>query len=164
MKPSLAGLRAALAALAIAGGLVSTACQPSASVAASPLAESGLAQTPLTVWSSSGKHRFTVELARSPSEQEHGLMFRQSLGADCGMLFPFAAPERASFWMRNTLIPLDLLFIRADGTIANIAANAKPHDETPLMSQGQVTAVLELAGGRAAQLGIRAGDRVSWTH
>ena len=148
--------------LTIAGGLVAAACQPSASLAASPVAESGLAQIPLTVSSSNGKHRFIVELAGSPSEQERGLMFRQSLGADRGMLFPFPAPERASFWMRNTLIPLDLLFIRADGTIANIAADARPHDESLLSSQGPVAAVLELAGGRAAQLGIRPGDRVVW--
>lgn len=128
------------------------------------MAESGLAQVPLTVSSMNGPHHFTVEIARTPTEQQRGLMFRQSLAPDRGMLFPFAEREQASFWMKNTLIPLDLIFIRSDGTIANIAANAKPYDETPLSSEGPVGAVLELAGGRAARLGIRAGDRVSWPH
>lgn len=89
-------------------------------------------------------------------------MFRRSLGPDRGMIFPFAAPEQATFWMKDTLIPLDLIFIRADGSIANIAAKARPMDETLLPSEGMVDAVLELAGGRAAELGIRPGDRVEW--
>ncbi|MEO6040900.1 MAG: DUF192 domain-containing protein [Croceibacterium sp.] len=111
-----------------------------------------------------GSHRFMVELARTAAEQQRGMMFRRSLAPDRGMLFPFAAPEEATFWMENTLIPLDLLFIRADGSIANIAANAKPMDRSLLPSEGMVSAVLELAGGRAAQLGIRPGDRVEWRH
>ncbi|MEO7786989.1 MAG: DUF192 domain-containing protein [Sphingomicrobium sp.] len=155
-------MRAGVAALAIAAGLALAACQPSASIAASPVAESGLAQRSLTVTGPYGKHRFIVEVAATPAEQQRGLMFRRSLGPDRGMIFPFAAPEQATFWMKDTLIPLDLIFIRADGSIANIAANARPMDETLLPSEGMVDAVLELAGGRAAELGIRPGDRVEW--
>ena len=130
-----------------------------------PVAESspaGLQQVPLTIESASGTHRFTVEVARSPEEQANGLMHRQSLAPDRGMLFPYAPPQPVAFWMKNTLIPLDMIFIRADGTIARIAANTVPMSLDPVPSLEPVAAVLELAGGRAAELGIREGDRVSW--
>lgn len=91
-------------------------------------------------------------------------MFRQSLAPDRGMIFPTGTAHVATFWMKDTLIPLDLVFIRANGTIANIAANAVPMDLSIISSEGPVTAVLEIAGGRAAQLGIRPGDRVRWRH
>ena len=90
-------------------------------------------------------------------------MFRQSLAPDHGMIFPFAKPVRATFWMKDTLIPLDLIFVRANGSIANIAANAKPMDRTILSSEGPIASVLEIDGGRAARLGIRVGDRVRWS-
>ena len=89
-------------------------------------------------------------------------MYRRSLASDRGMIFPLPQPQKATFWMKNTLIPLDLLFIRGDGSIANVAANAKPMDESVIASDGNVAEVLEIAGGRAAQLGIAAGDRVDW--
>jgi uncharacterized membrane protein (UPF0127 family) len=117
---------------------------------------------PLTVRSASGTHRFTVEIARTPEEQANGLMHRQSLAPDRGMLFPYEPPQPASFWMKNTLIPLDMIFIRPDGTIARIVANTVPLSLDPVPSLEPVAAVLELAGGRAAELGIREGDRVSW--
>ena len=107
-------------------------------------------------------HRFTVEVAASAQAQERGLMYRERLAPDRGMIFPFARPVEATFWMKNTLIPLDLIFIRADGTIANIGANAVPMSTAIVAAEGPVTAVLEVAGGRAAELGIRAGDRVIW--
>ena len=78
------------------------------------------------------------------------------------MIFPFSFPRPAGFWMRNTLIPLDMLFIRPDGTIARIAPNTVPMSEELVGVEEPVTAVLELRGGRAAELGIQAGDRVSW--
>jgi uncharacterized membrane protein (UPF0127 family) len=127
-------------------------------------AESGLSQVPLTVSGHGKTHRFTVEVAKTAEEQERGLMFRQSLAPDRGMIFPFAKPVRATFWMKDTVIPLDLIFIRADGTIANIAANARPMDLSIIPSDGPVSTVLEIAGGRAAELRIRAGDRVRWPH
>jgi len=125
-------------------------------------APSGLDLVTLTIEGHGRSHAFTVEVARSAAEQEQGLMNRRSLGPDAGMLFPFAPPRPASFWMRNTLIPLDMIFIRPDGVIARIAANTVPMSETPIVVAEPMTAVLELAGGRAAQLGIREGDRVSW--
>lgn len=123
---------------------------------------SGLSVVPLTVTSGSRVHQFRVELARTPQEQAKGLMFRTQMGPDEGMIFPFDPPRGASFWMRNTVIPLDLIFVGRDGRISNIAANAVPYDETPLYSAGDAKAVLELNGGRAAQLGIKPGDRVEW--
>jgi uncharacterized membrane protein (UPF0127 family) len=117
---------------------------------------------PLTIRSANRAHRFTVEVARSPQQQQTGLMFRRSLGPNEGMIFPYPAPQELAFWMKNTLIPLDMIFIRSDGTIARIST-AKPLDLTPMPSGEPVSAVLELRGGRAAELGIREGDTVSWT-
>ena len=139
-------------------------CTPS-NPAQAPIAErsaAGLEQVPLTIRSASGTHRFTVEVARTPEEQANGLMHRQSLAPDRGMLFPYEPPQSAAFWMKNTLIPLDMIFIRADGTIARIAANTVPLSLDPVPSLEPVAAVLEIAGGRAAELGIQEGDRVSW--
>jgi hypothetical protein len=118
---------------------------------------------PLTIRSATGTHRFTVQVAQTPEQQEHGLMFFRSLKPDEGMIFPYDPPQNVSFWMHNTLIPLDIIFIRADGTIARIA-NAKPLDDTPLPSGEPVAVVLEIRGGRAAKLGIREGDQVDWPH
>ena len=125
-------------------------------------AQSGLDLARLTVRSGPRAHVFTVEMARTAEQQERGLMHRRALGANEGMLFPFDPPRPASFWMRNTLIPLDLIFIRPDGTIARIATGV-PESEAQIMVDEPLTAVLEIPGGRAAQLGIAAGDRVSWS-
>lgn len=124
--------------------------------------QTGLEVIPLRIESSSGSHDFRVEVARTSRQQDIGMMFRRSVGADEGMLFPFQEPRWASFWMKNTLIPLDLIFIRQDGSIARIAANAEPKSLRPIGVSEAVTAVLELGGGRAAELGIVEGDRVSW--
>lgn len=114
----------------------------------------------VTIATASGPVRFTVELADDEASRERGLMFRVALPPDRGMLFDFFREQNVSFWMKNTLIPLDMIFIRADGTIANIAEQAKPGDLTPIPSDGPVRAVLEIAGGSAAAHGIRPGDRV----
>ena len=95
-------------------------------------------------------------------EQEQGLMFRKEIAADGGMLFPMEPPRTASFWMKDTLIPLDMLFIHTDGSIAFIKAQAQPYAREPVSAGVPVAAVLELRGGRAAELGIGEGDRVSW--
>ncbi len=124
---------------------------------------SALPVIPLQISSGAKTHAFTVEVAQTPEEQAQGLMFRKREGPNEGMLFPFNPPKPASFWMKNTLIPLDLVFIRTDGTVESIAANAVPHSLEPITSRGPVAAVLELAGGRAAQLGLKEGDRVIWT-
>jgi uncharacterized membrane protein (UPF0127 family) len=116
---------------------------------------------PLTIRSANGVHRFTVEVARTPRQQEIGMMYRRSVAPDRGMIFPYDPPQNVAFWMQNTLIPLDMIFIRADGRIARIAT-AKPLDLTSVPSGEPVAAVLEIRGGRAAQLGIRPGDRVQW--
>ena len=117
---------------------------------------------PLTIHSANGEHRFTVEVARTPEQQEIGMMFRRSVPANRGMIFPYDPPTPASFWMKNTLVPLDMIFIRADGRIARIAANTVPRSLQPVPSGEPVAAVLEIRGGRAAELGIRPGDIVSW--
>ncbi len=123
---------------------------------------SGLAVVPLTITGGKARHTFRVEVAGTSAEQAKGLMFRTAMGADEGMIFPMNPPRMASFWMRNTVIPLDLVFVGPDGRITNIAANAVPYDERPLSSAGLVKGVLELGGGRAAELGIVAGDLVEW--
>jgi uncharacterized protein len=156
--PRIAALLAALLLAACGSAPANEAAAPAAR-----RAPSGLDLVTLTVDGHGRSHVFTVEVARTAAEQEHGLMNRRSLGADTGMLFPFDPPRPASFWMRNTLIPFDMIFIRPDGAIARIAANTLPMSETPVAVTEPMTAVLELNGGRAAQLGIHEGDRVTWS-
>ena len=115
---------------------------------------------PLQAVTARGPVKFMIEMADSPREREYGLMCRRSLAADRGMLFDFGQPQELAFWMRNTLIGLDIIYIRADGTVLSISRNARPLDERPLPSNGQARAVLELAGGRAAQIGLLPGDRI----
>ncbi|MBU1173864.1 MAG: DUF192 domain-containing protein [Alphaproteobacteria bacterium] len=115
----------------------------------------------LTVHTDTGDFAFSVELADTPAEQAKGLMFREALAEDAGMLFDFHEERQASFWMQNTLVPLDMLFIAADGTIRNIHLNARPLDPTSIPSEGPVRFVLEISGGRSKEIGARAGDRVS---
>jgi uncharacterized membrane protein (UPF0127 family) len=106
------------------------------------------------------RHVFNVEMARAPQQQITGLMFRKSVPADGGMLFVWPAPEISHMWMKNTLAPLDMVFIRADGVIDSIAENTVPHSLRDISSQGPVIATLELQGGVTARLGITVGDRV----
>jgi uncharacterized membrane protein (UPF0127 family) len=129
-----------------------------------PAAGSGNAA--LTVTGATGNHALTVELARTPAEQERGLMFRTDLKPGGGMLFypypPDGGPPRAAnFWMKNTPTPLDIVFIRADGTIARITENTVPYSEAMIPSGEPVAAVLELVGGQAATLGLSEGDKVT---
>ncbi|WP_293873516.1 MULTISPECIES: DUF192 domain-containing protein [unclassified Sphingomonas] len=122
---------------------------------------------PVTITGAGGSHVFLVERAVTAAQQAQGLMYRTDLTPDGGMLFhPYpaggGAPREASFWMKNTPTPLDILFIRADGTIATIAENTVPYATTEVKSREPVAAVLEIVGGRAAELGIAEGDRVTW--
>ena len=135
------------------GALVSAACGAGKASATSKLET-------VEVVTGRGRARFQVEIAATLAEQKRGLMFRKSLAPDRGMLFTYKRPQPAAYWMKNTLIPLDIIYIQADGRILSIVRNARPHDETPLPAGGLVLGVLEIAGGRAAQLGILPGDRV----
>ena len=156
-------LRLATVALIVIGVPLVAACQPASSVSAIERSPAGLDQVALSITTTSGKtHRFTVEVARTPEEQAQGLMNREALAPDRGMIFPYERPAPQSFWMKNTLIPLDMIFVRADGTVARIEANTAPLSLDPVASGEPVGAVLELAGGRAAELGITAGAKVEW--
>jgi uncharacterized membrane protein (UPF0127 family) len=149
--------------------LVLAACSPQAGAGAAPTPEapathpvSGLRVIPLAIAQNGKTHRFRVEVAASDEEQEHGLMFRTEMGADEGMIFPKEPAQVRSFWMRNTVIPLDMVFIGPDHRIVNIIANAEPYTLDPRPSGAPVIAVLELNGGRTAQLGIGVGATVTW--
>ena len=130
--------------------------------AASTHPVSGLEVVPLTVTSGDTVHRFRAEVAASAEEQSRGLMFRTRIGPDEAMIFPRKDLRPARFWMKNTPIPLDIIFIGPDGRIANIAAMTVPYSLDGVESDGVVSAVLEIAGGRAAELGLAAGDKVEW--
>ena len=132
---------------------------PAAPVLAGPQSQH-LAAVPLTITSGRRVARFRTEVAKTSLQQEKGLMFRTKLGPAESMIFPMKPARFASFWMKNTLILLDIIFIRPDGTIHRIA-NARALDLTPVESYEPVAAVLEIAGGRAAQLGLHEGDRVA---
>ena len=155
-----------MVALAVAGlGLAYTTLQVPTRAeeikqAGPPVAQDNLLVEKLAITATGKKHVFDVEIARTPAEQAYGLMNRKSMPMDYGMLFLFQTEDERSFWMRNTLIPLDMIFIREDGTIHSIHDSAIPHDLTPVLSKGPVLAVLEINGGRAAALGIKPGDRV----
>jgi uncharacterized membrane protein (UPF0127 family) len=141
---------------------------PVATAAAKPRIEAGKPQTglpivPLSITTADGmRHSYRVEVAQTSEQQAHGMMFRTGVPAGTGMLFPMQPPRAAGFWMENTLVSLDLLFIGADGRIRNIAADAVPRSRAQLLSVGPVAAVLELAGGEAARIGAQPGDMVVW--
>ncbi|WP_309601928.1 DUF192 domain-containing protein [Sphingomonas sp.] len=124
--------------------------------------DAGLEQVPLTIQSGDKTHRLIVEVARTGQQQQTGLMNRATLADDRGMIFPYEQPREVAFWMKNTLIPLDMIFVAPGGTILRIEANTVPYSLEPVPSGGDVEAVLELAGGRAAELGIGDGDQVDW--
>ncbi|HEY0627522.1 MAG TPA: DUF192 domain-containing protein [Allosphingosinicella sp.] len=124
--------------------------------------QTGLPVVPLQVQRGSGVHRFTVEVAATEEQQATGLMFVERLDPDKGMVFPFTPPRPASFWMKNTLIPLDMIFVRPDCSIARVAVNTVPHSLAPVGVEENLAAVLEIAGGRSVELGIAEGDCVSW--
>lgn len=125
-----------------------------------PVAFAQLETGPLTILSGEAEHSFTVELANDPEEVQMGLMNREELAADAGMLFDFGQPREANMWMKNTLISLDMLFIDPDGKVLAIAREAVPGSLRRINPGVPVKAVLELAGGRAAELGIEPGDTV----
>jgi uncharacterized membrane protein (UPF0127 family) len=115
---------------------------------------------PLEITTTSGLHAFKVEIANTEASREKGLMYRRFMPADRGMLFEFERNEPVAFWMKNTYIPLDMVFIAPDGTVTHIAADAEPLSEAVVPSGGPCVAVLELNGGVAARIGLREGDKV----
>lgn len=153
--------------LAIVASLA--ACSPQPAAESTPAAQapavhpiSGLRVIPLTVTTPRGKHAFRVELASTDAEQAQGLMFRTELGPNEGMIFPRDPIDVPSFWMKNTPLPLDIIFIGTDHTVLNVAANTVPYSLTPVGSAGLASAVLELNAGRASALGIGRGAKVDW--
>ncbi len=115
----------------------------------------------LEIASKTGVHIFAVEIADTEAQREKGLMFRKNLPDGQGMLFDFKREQDVSFWMQNTYIPLDMIFIRGDGSILRIVENAEPLSTRLIPSGGPVLAVLEVIGGTAHKLGIAPGDRVA---
>ena len=118
-------------------------------------------ESTLEIVTKDGVHVFTVEIAKTVEERQRGLMFRKELPEGRGMLFDFKPDQHVSMWMRNTYIPLDMLFINGDGTIRRIAENTEPLSEKTIPSGGPVRGVLEVIGGTAKKLGIKAGDKVA---
>lgn len=152
-------IAAALAASLGACRAESTQAAPQASNIST---QQGLDRIPLRIRTQAGVHDFQVEVAATEEQQATGLMFVESLKPNEGMVFPFVPPRPASFWMKNTLIPLDMIFVRADCSIARIAVNTIPRSLEPVGTEEIVAAVLEIAGGRSVELGISEGDCVSW--
>lgn len=132
----------------------------SAPAMAQDAAQPTLEQSELTIHSGDAEHVFTVELANDPEEVATGMMFRTEMAPDAGMLFDLGAPRGVTFYMKNTLIPLDMLFIDSDGEILAIAENAEPLSLRLIDPGFAVKAVLEINGGQAASLGIEPGDRI----
>ncbi len=106
-----------------------------------------------------GDFAFTLEIADDEASREKGLMYRTTLAPDAGMLFDYHHEQQATFWMQNTLIPLDMVFIGADGTVKTIHVNARPMDTTTIPSIVPVRFVLEIAGGRSQEIGLKVGDK-----
>jgi len=114
----------------------------------------------LVLKTESGEHSYTVEIADTDRERATGLMFRRSLPEKSGMIFLYDPPQRVGMWMRNTYIPLDMVFITAEGTVRRIEADTEPFSTDLISSGGEVAAVLELNAGQAAKIGVKPGDRV----
>jgi uncharacterized membrane protein (UPF0127 family) len=131
-------------------------------IAAAAIAKPALADAleSLSISTQTGDHAFSVEIAASPEARERGLMYRRFMPADRGMLFEFERDAPVAFWMKNTYIPLDLVFIARNGKVTRIVDRAEPFSETTIPSGGPCAAVLELNGGVAAQIGLRTGDAV----
>lgn len=156
--------------LALFGLAASCSPQPSAEAAPTKFTadqgpqrhrESGLAIVPVSVTNASGTHRFRAEVAATAVEQQKGMMFRTAMAPDEAMIFPNAVPQVRGFWMKNVPIPLDIIYIGPDRRVLNIVT-ATPYSLESLASAGPVINVLEIAGGRAAELGIKPGDAVAW--
>lgn len=148
-----------LAALVLSAVALAAAC--ASTPAKAPDLFPSLQQAKLRVTTASGAHEFSVWIAADARSRERGLMFVREMPADRGMLFLFEFPQEVAFWMKNTVLPLDLVFIDEGGTVLNIAADAKPYSLDPIESDGEALAVLEVVGGTARKIGLKAGDRIA---
>ncbi len=129
-------------------------------LAAACVAAQGAEPDSLEIVTSTGRHSFQIEIANNDATREHGLMDRRYMAADHGMLFEFDREAPVAFWMKNTYIPLDMIFIAPSGVVTRIVANAEPLSERVIPSGGPCIAVLELNGGIAASIGLKVGDKV----
>ena len=157
----------AAACIALAGPslvlLAPAAAQPLRLAQTAPAGQAAFVLETLSIVSGDKRHSFQVEVMRTGEQRARGLMHRRYLPADRGMLFDFQRVEPVAMWMENTFIPLDMLFIRADGTIARIAENTEPLSQRTIPSGEPVLSVLEINGGVSRTLGIKPGDRVEHT-
>ncbi|MEH2534051.1 uncharacterized membrane protein (UPF0127 family) [Bradyrhizobium sp. AZCC 1588] len=152
-----------VARLRIPGRLVTSLAAASAVLfilCANPAAQAASVQ-PLEIATKSGVRVFLVEMATTEEEKTQGLMYRKELPDGKGMLFDFSPEQQISMWMKNTYIPLDMIFIRADGRILRIAENTEPHSTKIISSGGLARGVLEVIAGTAQKYGIQPGDRVA---
>lgn len=148
-----------VSAAAVACLMVMAAPVP-AVLAQAPARAAAAAGEPLTIVTKAGPKRFNVEVMRDDAGRSRGLMFRRHMAPDHGMLFDFEREEPVTMWMKNTYLPLDMVFIRPDGTISRIAADTEPLSTAIIPSGSPVSAVLELNAGTAAKLGIQPGDHI----
>lgn len=148
------------AVLALPLGITGLLLAPATFVCADPAPEPPGPTEALTITTASGAHRFAVEVMRTDAQRELGLMYRRSLAPDHGMLFAFDTVQPVMMWMKNTYIPLDMIFMDKTGHVASIIANARPLSEQILSSGVPVYAVLEVNGGTAAKIGLKVGDSV----
>ncbi|MEM6474829.1 MAG: DUF192 domain-containing protein [Pseudomonadota bacterium] len=164
-------------AFALAGAAVLVACSPAETGTVSAQSTdstssteteavhpiSGLKIIDVTIERDAGPMTFKTELADTPEAQARGLMFRTELGDDEAMLFPSREPSQRSFWMKNTPLSLDIIFVGTDGRISNIAANTTPYSEDSVASSGLATAVFEIRAGLSEKFGIKPGDALTYT-
>lgn len=120
----------------------------------------GLKTVPMVLVTAKGKFRYTLEVASTESQQACGMMFRKSMAPGKGMFFEFSEPRSATFWMENTPLPLDIIFVKPDNRVLSVTANAKPLSRMLIDSGGVAAAVIELNAGQAARIGLKAGDRL----
>ena len=148
-----------LFAQGLAPALRRTAAAFAVAAILAPLAALG-DESKLILHTATGDYSFNVDVVDTPESRAKGLMFVTELADDAGMLFDFGEERPVSFWMRNTFIPLDMIFVGADGVVRNVHVNARPQDPTSIPSDGPVQYVLEIPGGRSVEIGLTAGDRM----
>lgn len=155
-------MRRIAAALAVCLSLLPAACAESAPKADETPPPVTFATAPLEIVTSTGTHVFTVEVAETPQQRERGLMYRTEMAPDAGMIFDYHRDLQISMWMKNTVLPLDMLFITADGSVFDVVKGAVPYSLEIIASGGPVRAVLELNAGTVDRLSIRRGDVVRY--